>query len=171
MKFLLGTDPVLDREEYDLDESQVVTLLFEDEAYEPDAGDALVQASERGDDAVVERLIAAGADVDADNGHAFIAAAKNGHDAVVDRFIAAGADVYPLHNNAVYNQLYGDDAVADRLRAVADRVDDEHFIAGRIAAGYDVHTLYDEASEAFLHGDVAFYKRLRAAGDRVAGQA
>jgi ankyrin repeat protein len=64
--------------------------------------EALVKAADSGNTALVERLLAAGADVNAKDNYgdtALIAAADDGHTDIVERLLAAGADVNAQNND------------------------------------------------------------------------
>jgi ankyrin repeat protein len=73
----------------------------------------LIEASKKGDLEDVNRLIDAGADVDAEDGEALISAVHNGHLEIVKRLIEAGADVN-INGKALIeasNQKYLDIAI------------------------------------------------------------
>ena len=67
---------------------------------------ALRGASDNGHLAVVKALLAHGADVQAHNDEALLAASRNGHDAVVEVLLAHGADVHARDSNDVHADTF-----------------------------------------------------------------
>ena len=116
-----------------------------------------MSASENGHVAVVQALIASGADVHADNDQALQAASSNGHVAVVQTLLATGADVH-ANNDYALRFASGDNHIA--------------VVEILLAAGADVHALDNEALRlASEYGHDAVVNILMAASAAAATEA
>ena len=131
------------------DDAEVARMLAAGVNVHDHDGEALWLAAYEGHDAVVARLLAAGANVHAHNDYALISCAGNGHDTVVARLLAAGANVH----------ADGDEPLHQAAKNGHDAV-----VARLLAAGANVHALDDEALRATAeNGHDAVVALLRAA--------